>query len=96
MADLYEFPYFSRGKQLAKQVEQLAGKAQFITALPRACHSFTRFRAFLYPTLWKVEKTIEIPQHQWLSLEELERLPFSSGHRRVLKEVCENFAHGKL
>lgn len=89
MADLYEFAYVDR-----------KGKKDFpfpmipkeIAKLPEIKHSFTRFRVKLYPTLWSVEQKIEIPGHVWVACDELHKYPFSSGHRRILKNLRSNYA----
>ena len=91
MAGLFEFPYLEELQAttfLKKQIEERWGlKAHFERALPKVAHSFTRYKAELYPTLWQVEEKKECKPYSWHSLEELEKLPFSSGHRRVLKET---------
>jgi A/G-specific adenine glycosylase len=94
MAGLYEFPYF-QDKAMRKQLEGLLSTSvEKKGELSVVNHSFTRFRATLYPSIWKSEKRKEVAGYEWVSKEKLSSLPFSSGHRRVLKEVADaNFAH---
>lgn len=49
MADLYEFPYFDA--PFARH--PLAETAYFECELPMVKHSFTRYQAELYPTVWR-------------------------------------------
>ncbi|MBY0529946.1 MAG: A/G-specific adenine glycosylase [Rhabdochlamydiaceae bacterium] len=100
MQDLYEFPYFESDPSLLVQQEVLRQwklKIQFEKKLPQATHTFTRYKACLFPSLWIAEERIEIPDYQWISYSKLSSLPFSAGHRRILislKEVHdEDFAY---
>ncbi len=79
MADLYEFPYFE------KKHFPFSFSATKLKALPQVNHSFTRYRVKLFPTLWKALEKIEVPNYEWISWEELQKHPFSSGHKKILK-----------
>ena len=88
MEGLWEFPYVEREKCLQKH---LGIKLFHIQDFPKQTHTFTRFKAHLFPTHWRAEK--KATAHTWKNLEEIIKLPFSSGHRRILQqliEVCEN------
>lgn len=87
MAGLYEFPYVEKGQALPFKLI-----LEFVSSLPIVKHGFTRFSATLYPTLWRAKK-IPVPGWQWVEWEKIARLPFSSGHRRILKLMYENIAH---
>lgn len=88
MADLYEFPYFEREAPLDASLQELLGrKPSFLRELAQVQHQFTRFRVTLYPTVWEVHEKIPIEGHEWLSWKEIEKLPFSSGHRRILTGI---------
>jgi hypothetical protein len=41
----------------------------------------------LYPSLWKVTTREEVSDYEWVTWEQVLTLPFSSGHRRILKEM---------
>jgi A/G-specific adenine glycosylase len=87
MEDLYEFPYFESNASLSVQEEVQRTwnlTIQFEKKLPEATHTFTRYRARLFPSIWKAQKRIEIPDYQWISYPKLKSLPFSAGHRRIL------------
>lgn len=88
MGGLYEFPYVEKGKSFAFDL-----KLTFCGKLPIVKHGFTRYRATLYPTLWKAEEKREIEGYAWVSWEKIAYLPFSSGHKRILDE---NLTHRKL
>ena len=79
MADLYEFPYFDA--PFANH--PLAKEATFVRTLPMVKQSFTRYRAELYPTIWKTEAPFSMKEYTWTALSEIKNLPFSSGHRRI-------------
>jgi A/G-specific adenine glycosylase len=89
MAGLYEFPYasleenFNMGLQLIK-----------LMSLPLVKHGFTRYDVTLYPSLYKAEEKLEITGFEWKTWNDLAKLPFSSGHRRILENLRnENFTH---
>jgi A/G-specific adenine glycosylase len=93
MADLYQFPYFEVKKQprAASFKKKLAEHFEQIFQLERELlpvkHGFTKFEATLYPYVWKVEKKAQFTDYHWVSLEKIHTLPFSSGHRRILKQL---------
>lgn len=92
MADLYEFPYFaSQGPWLANDVIHTLGiKAKAMCALEDVRHTFTRFRVRLYPWVLECECPENVEGMQWMPLSSLEKLPFSSGHRRIVKQLLDN------
>ncbi|MCB1110162.1 MAG: A/G-specific adenine glycosylase [Chlamydiia bacterium] len=88
MADLAEFPYFDRGTSIEKALNLPLTP---ICPLPEVTHGFTRYKAFLYPHLYRsIEK--EVKEYEWVPFEEIKQLPFSSGHRKVLEHFkCNCF-----
>jgi A/G-specific adenine glycosylase len=82
MADLYEFPYVDIQR---KKDFPFPFSAKKLKSLPEVKHSFTRFRVMLYPLLWQATEKIEIPEYEWVSQQEIKKLPFSSGHKKILK-----------
>lgn len=88
MAELYEFPYiemekFSSLEEIKSAFEErLQLKLDFIKSLPIEKHTFTRYRATLFPLIFDCKKMSE--GHFWHS--DPLKLPFSSGHRRILHE----------
>jgi A/G-specific adenine glycosylase len=91
MEDLYQFPYF--------EMDELWGLAQvktfiektfdiqpiFIKKLPLVSHTFTKYKATLYPFRFGAENFAEVPGHEWIERSLLSTLPFSSGHKRLLE-----------
>lgn len=91
MADLYEFPYFEissnnfTAKACREAIEMTWGVESFWKRnLEIVQHTFTKYRATLIPHHLTVESKREIEGHRWVPFEEIQKLPFSSGHRRVL------------
>lgn len=90
MADLYEFPYFDKREELeAIMQERFAFPVKFEKTLDPQCHSFTRYKAHLFPTLWKALEKKSMPEYHWFSWEKMRGLPFSSGHRRILNNLLQ-------
>lgn len=94
MADLFEFPYCEMSHaetEVTKQLHLIKQKIdlplKWQQTLPPVKHSFTNFRALLIPQLIHTKVLKEIPSFQWHSLEALKKLPFSSGHRRILSHL---------
>jgi A/G-specific adenine glycosylase len=84
MGELYEFPYQETNDFVlaAKNFEKELGPLEYVKPLAVSQHSFTRFKAFLYPHLFKAKERIQTTYH-WIKEPHL--LPFSSGHRRILQ-----------
>lgn len=82
MGGLYEFPYIEKGKEWDFNFMFEEGQS-----LPTVKHSFTKYRVTLYPILWKVKNVYPIPGFKWVRWDEVAALPFSSGHRRILKNL---------
>ncbi len=85
MADLYEFP-FTEGKEFPI-------KGEYIKELPTVEHHFTRFKVQLKPTLWKISQRVELENHEWIPYAEIDKLAFSSGHRKILHQLKVEHAH---
>lgn len=83
MADLYEFPYTDR----KKKEFPFSIDAKKIKTLSEVEHRFTRYKVTLNPTLWKAMERIELPDYDWISWQKMKQYPFSSGHRKILREL---------
>lgn len=98
MADLWEFPYFERGVNVE---EALGIPLEPIEKFPEVTHGFTRYKAYLYPHLYKAKKE-ELPSYEWVSYKELSLRPFSAGHRKILhhfkalRRCSFSSSHGKI
>jgi len=88
MGGLYEFPYVEEGSawELFPDMEKEQD-------LPIVKHTFTKYRATLYPAVWKVKEKKEAKGYHWVSAARLKELPFSSGHRKIYHEY---FTYGKF
>lgn len=96
MADLYEFPYFEGvhlPREVSKEIEKMVGSKIYRSSkLPRVKHTFTRYRAILIPRHFQIAKKSEVVGFEWRPVGELLSLPFSSGHRKILKHRCNFWA----
>lgn len=97
MSGLYEFPFFesSPGGRSSEEIKNLAqsySTCSFQNRLANVTHSFTRFRASLYPWVIHASSQFSIQDGLWIPVEELSSLPFSSGHKKILFQI-ENFVH---
>ena len=93
MAGLYEFPYFEANREpvtiewAQKQVSATLGlDVEMKESLPKATHSFTRYRANLFPFLFKKMDSLNCvhKSYKWHSIADCQNLSFSSGHRKIL------------
>lgn len=91
MAGLHEFPYFDvEDRPIEKRIEAKFGlKATPIQKFPTVRHSFTKYRAELTPILLECSNQVHADGYFWASQAELMELPFSSGHRRILKFIMQ-------
>lgn len=92
MADLYEFPYVENATHLKKP----EGKK-----LPSVKHTFTRYVAHLHPyhLIFREKNQLspflqsygitDVESYGWVHVKELLQLPFSSGHRKILRNWIE-------
>lgn len=100
MAGLYEFPYIEIAhaadaeKHAEKLVREWNMKGKCVGSLTPVSHSFTRYSARLYPTLWRVERKMAVDNFAWIKRDKVAALPFSSGHKKLLLRVADaHFAH---
>ena len=90
MADLYEFPYLESAQEEEVKVKlafekKLGCALNYVQPLPSQKHTFTRFRVQLFPHLFESEDLTQ--GFLWKKKEELKKMPFSSGHRRILNAM---------
>lgn len=102
MSDLYEFPYFDTSAAgpdekeiLNRATIDLGLTVEHVEHLPTVQHSFTRFTVRLFPSLLKCPSPLPVPDCEWVAIDRLERLPFSSGHRRLLHAFL-NMKHSAI
>lgn len=87
MAGLYEFPYFEEGEWETAHEEFFDGHMTLVRKMGPVEHSFTRYRATLNPVHWTVREKKAVEGYVWKTLEEAQELPFSAGHRKVLRAL---------
>ncbi len=95
MSDLYEFPYFEEEKGfLTEAISEKVGKHLGLHVeqkgyLKEVKQSFTRYQAHLTPILYHCEHPKEIEGYTWIFNCDLKKLPFSSGHRKILHQLID-------
>jgi A/G-specific adenine glycosylase len=82
MAGLYEFPYALINEKL-----EIDLPLKKLKKLPLVKHGFTRYDVTLHPCLYESSEKKILEGFEWKKWHELVLLPFSSGHRRILKEL---------
>ncbi|MGL4540834.1 MAG: A/G-specific adenine glycosylase [Candidatus Rhabdochlamydia sp.] len=87
MADLYEFPYFEEENKKGVLGEFLAKEAIYERHLTVVTHTFTQFKATLFPSVWQALRKEVFNDYIWVLKKDLARFPFSSGHRKILQEL---------
>jgi A/G-specific adenine glycosylase len=85
MADLWEFPY----KEEPYEWSTWDSELQNGIVLRGCSHTFTRYRAHLSPLYFQLSTLRDFSGFTWVSREKMLELPFSSGHRLILKDVIE-------
>lgn len=86
MAGLYEFPYALLNERL-----DLDLTLKKMRELPLVKHGFTRYTVTLYPAVYKSLEKKNLDGFEWKQWQELILLPFSSGHRRILKGLNDAY-----
>ena len=84
MSGLCEFPYVEKGAR-----PSFFPYIQREMDLNPVTHMFTRYKAHLFPSLWKAEGRFHLSGFVWVESKRLSELAFSSGHRRILKQLLE-------
>jgi len=79
MAGLYEFPYVTLGDSF------FISNLTEVKCLSLIRHSFTHYKATLYPKVYRSERRVHQEGWEWKKWVELNNLPFSAGHRRILE-----------
>ena len=92
MQGLYEFPYTDLKSSL-----NLGLPLKKMRRLPLVKHGFTRYNVTLYPSVYWTDIKKEVDGCEWRKWTDLDRIPFSSGHRHILEMLKdEDFTHGKF
>lgn len=96
MSDLHEFPYFEGSPngfteiQLQQKIKECFGiEVEIKQKLPQVIQSFTRYQATLNSIWLHCPSPQSTEEADWISLSDLKKLAFSSGHRRILQLAQE-------
>ena len=89
MADLYEFPYIEmeKGDILDQARAFYGGALKWVKKLKERQHTFTRYKARLFPVWLRSDIQNPLSGYEWISVRRLAELPFSSGHRKIAHEL---------
>lgn len=97
MSDLHEFPFFDTsidGINTEEFIERLQLQFGLTVSpqgtLPEEKHTFTRFHARLFPSIFYSHAPLPISGYEWIPISHLQHIAFSSGHRRVLNHFLQN------
>ncbi len=89
MQDLYEFPYFETEEQNLSLIAEAnwLDKTVHLDKLAPVRQFFTRYRADLIPHVLRAEQRFTQAEFTWIPLNDLQRLPFSSGHKKIIQQL---------
>ncbi|MDQ5956009.1 MAG: A/G-specific adenine glycosylase [Chlamydiota bacterium] len=88
MADLYEFPYFEKENQQEETLLTfLSREAIYKQHLNVVNHTFTHFKATLFPSIWRALRKEIFNNYIWVLKKDLEKFPFSAGHRKIIQQI---------
>ncbi|MCH9612282.1 MAG: Adenine DNA glycosylase [Chlamydiia bacterium] len=94
MADLWQFPYLE-GSENQSDKSNFTGQFQSLLGLDltlkfsmeRVSHTFTRYQAHLFPTIYEATEKTLVPGYEWVETDQITALPFCSGHRQVARSL---------
>lgn len=93
MQDLFEFPFvelesFYNESDLKKALNMHLKTTPISSkALKKITHSFTRYRATLFPFHIKLDEKISWDNHSWFKKNDAFEKPFSAGHRKIKHQL---------
>lgn len=93
MSDLHEFLYFEVNvensmkdpEKIMNALKEKGLSPLFKRSLEEVSHSFTKYRVKLFPYIFEIKNIILQENVQWVPFQELQKLAFSSGHKRILQ-----------
>lgn len=91
MGDLWEFPYFEDAvtfQQIEQSVKKLLSRKPLLFKhIGVFEHSFTRYSARLFTYQIRYSNPVPVDGYVWIPISRLGQLPFSSGHRKIVKRL---------
>lgn len=85
MSGLFEFPYSIFSDSPFSLLERFDSTT--MVPLDVVTHSYTKYTVTLYPFLIPVLSDFSWQEGEWVAVETLDSLPFSSGHKRILHQI---------
>jgi len=93
MAGLLQLPYCEEKGSIAEfLLQKLKLPIVFVRSLPQVVHSFTRYKATLFPSIFHASFLAEIPGYFWIPLSDRKDYAFCSGHRQILTSLQQSEA----
>lgn len=90
MADLWEFPFVEKGEKSLELFDKLLGvKLTLQRELPLEKQFFTHYKVLLYPNYFLSDKK-PVEGYEWVLKKDFLKLPFSSGHFRIARELLKD------
>lgn len=87
MQDLHEFPTLD-GRHSAQTVLKRFGiKGHFVKEIEKITAFFTKYKLHLYGFVFQIDEPLVLENFTFVSKDQIRRLPFSSGHRKILKHL---------
>lgn len=86
MHGLHHFPYAEEPTTLEDLFDILEVKPTEVKELTPVKHSFTRYRAHLFPLLFRLDRPVVVAGYFWAGSLMRDQLSFCSGHREILRE----------
>ena len=92
MQDLYEFPFFEEEGDKESNARRFFEthfnfQGELVKVLKKEKHTFTKYNVTLHPFYFSAKSIHDVEGYVWMPIETLHTLPFSSGHRRLLKPL---------
>ncbi len=90
MQDLYEFVYFDDYTTLHSSIcKQLPGALHMKKRYPKTKQFYTKYAVSLFPYHVLADKKFSFSPYQWVALDCLKQLPFSSSHSKLVQTLIQ-------
>ena len=87
LGGLYEFPSIDQHADVPCWIGYYDPDAVHIEDLKKEFYTYTNHVVELFPSLWETSKKFHVQDCKWASFHDLMNLPFTSGHKRILKNI---------
>ncbi len=93
MKDLFEFPYqdVKEKWRLESILKKMKIQVKKVQKMKNIRQSFTKYKVLLHPFCLFIDSKVVLKNFEWISFENIQKLPFSSGHRKILHNLKLGF-----